>query len=80
MLYSFLWKNRPDRIKGAKITQKYESNGLQMIDLTSFMHRFKLSRVKRLGHSTAVWKTLAEVEQIDCTSLLTYGTAQLEKL
>ena len=80
MLYSFLWKNRPDRIKRAKIIQKYEFDGLQMIDLTSFIHGLKLSWVKRLAHSTAVWKTLAEVEQIDCTRLLTYGTIQLEKL
>ena len=38
ILYNFLWNNKPDRIKRTKIVQSYEFDGLQMIDLASFIY------------------------------------------
>ena len=80
ILYSFLWNNKPDRIKRAKAIQKYGFDGLQMIDITSFLHSLKLSWLKRFADSTAVWTTVARLEQLDPMNLLTYGTAKLKQI
>ena len=78
MFYSFLWNNKPDRIKRIKIIQKLEFDGLQMIDLTSFIHSLKMSWLKRLVNSTADWTKTANLQQLDPLKLLTHSTAQLK--
>ena len=78
-LYKFLWNDKPDRIKRTKIVQSYKFDGLQMIDLTSFLHALKLSWLKRLFNSTAVWTDMAKSEHIDHVKLLMYGTVKLKQ-
>ena len=80
LLYGFLWNNKPDRIKRTKVVQKLESDGLQMVDLTSFIHSLKLSWLKRLVSSTADWTKAASgsLQKLDPLKLLTYSTAQLK--
>ena len=79
ILYKFLWNDKPDRIKRAKIVQSYKFDGLQMIDLTSFLHALKLSWIRRLSNSTAVWTDIAKSEHIDHVNLLMYGSVKLKQ-
>ena len=80
MLYGFLWNNKPDRIRRTKIIQKLEFDGLQMVDLTSFINSLKMSWLKRLAYSEAVWTTVAKSEQLDPMQLLSYSTAKLKEV
>lgn len=80
MLYGFLWNNKPDPVKRLKLIQKYELDGLKMIDLTSFIHSLKLSWITRLCTSTGIWATVAMLEEMDPFKLLTYGTAQMKTI
>ena len=77
LLYGFIWNNKPDRIKRMKIIQKLEFDGLKMIHLTSFIESLKLSWLKRLASSAAIWTTAAKLAQLDPMKLLTFSTAQL---
>ena len=65
MFYKFLWNEKPDLIKKTKIIQDYASDGLQMVDLTSFIQSLKLSCLKRLINKTTAWTTIAKQEHID---------------
>ena len=80
MFYKFLWNEKPDQIKRTKIIQDYASDGLQMVDLTSFIQSLKLSWLKRLINKTTAWTTIAKQEHMDPYKLLLYGTAKLKKL
>lgn len=80
MLYGFLWNNKPDRIKRTKAVQKHKSDGLQMIDLTSFIHSLKITWLQRLVKSAADWIKAVDVQQLDPLKLLTQGASQLKAI
>ena len=80
ILYCFLWSNKPDRIKRAKVVQKYEFDGLRMIDITLFLHTLKLSWIHRLANSTSAWVKIARLEQLEPLKVLTYSTAKLKQI
>ena len=60
MLYTFLWNNKPDPIKRAKVIQNYEWDGLAMVDVVTFISSLKLTWLKRLSNSTATWAVIAQ--------------------
>ena len=80
MLYTFLWNNKPDPIKRAKVIQNYEWDGLAMVDIVTFISSLKLTWLKRLSNSTATWAVIAQQKQLDPTKLLMYGSQQLRKV
>ena len=80
MLFRFLWHNKPDRVKRAKIIQSNHLDGLQMVDLTSFLFSLKLSWIKRLYISSSSWATIAKSRQIDPIDLLSYGVEKLKQI
>ena len=77
-LYNFLWNNKPDPVKRLKVIQRYEHDGLKMVDLASFIQSLKLSWLKRLTIYTTSGEPVARPTQLDPFQLLMYGTAQLK--
>lgn len=47
-MFSFLWNDKPDKIKRIQITQDYENGGLKMVDISKFSNCLKASWVKRI--------------------------------
>ena len=80
MLFSFLWCGKRDKVKRTKIIQKYEEDGLKMINVKAFMDSMKLSWLKRLFTSKADWSYIALTQLPEVTKLLTYGKEKLEIL
>ena len=77
LLYNFVWQNKGDKIKRTKLVQKYEKDGLKMVDLKAFIDSMKLTWLKRLMTSEADWTHVAYKELPDVRKLLTYGKAKL---
>ena len=48
MFYGYLWNKGPDKIKRAVAIQNYESGGLRMIEVDTFMKSLKLTWLKRI--------------------------------
>ena len=48
IFYKFIWNNSADKIKRVKIVQGYHNDGLNMVDLKSFIKSLKISWLKRL--------------------------------
>ena len=49
-MFTFLWNEKPDRIKRDQIIQEYENGGLKMIDIDSFVDGLKSTWIKRFIH------------------------------
>ena len=78
MFYKFLWNNKPDRVRRTKVVQKYQFDGLKMIDLRAFINSLKVTWLKRLNNQSD-WTALSTHDRIDPHELLMYGTAKLKK-
>ena len=72
MLYTFLWNNKPDPIKRAKVIQNYEWDGLAMVDIVTFISSLKLTWLKRLSNSTATWAVISGGSSIEADKALPY--------
>ena len=56
-----MWKSKVDRIKRKQITQDYNSGGLKMIDVHSYIKGLKSSWIKRLlNNQDSKWKSLIQ--------------------
>jgi hypothetical protein len=59
LAYSFVWNNKPEKIKRLTLIADYEYGGLKMIDIASFLKAQKALWVKRfLSPDKASWKAL----------------------
>ena len=47
LMYSFLWDNKPDKIKRSTLIKDYNQGGLRMIDIEKFIWSLKASWIKR---------------------------------
>ena len=47
-MFSFIWDNKPDKIKRKTLLREYNAGGLKMIDLKRFIYALKASWVSRL--------------------------------
>ena len=47
-LYSFIWDNKPDKVKRDVISQVYELGGLKMRNITLFIKGLKLTWLRRI--------------------------------
>ena len=79
LFFSFVWGGKRDPIKRAKVIQSYELGGLHMVDIQGFVKSMKLTWLKRLMTSNAVWAQLAAKELPDIQDILCYGTKKLQK-
>ena len=60
MFYSFLWNNKPDKIKRNTANQKLTNGGLDMLDVDKFDKSLKLTWIRRFFNSKAKWKLITE--------------------
>ena len=58
ILVTFLWNNKPNKIKTSFITKQYSEGGLQMINLNAFIDALKSTWIRRLFTSTCKWQKL----------------------
>ena len=60
-LFSFLWKNKKDRIKRAALYQDTEKGGIRMVDTQIMFEALKLSWISRLLKKGSYnWKTIPD--------------------
>jgi exonuclease III len=58
LAFTFIWQNKPDKVKRNTIISDYENGGLRMIDVECFINAQKVMWVKRiLKEDTGSWKT-----------------------
>ena len=80
IFFQFLWNNRNDPVKRAKIVQPYEYDGLRMVDLASFIKSMKIGWIKRLYWSNqSSWAEIIQLHLPPIDLLLTYGSKKTEK-
>ena len=57
--YSFVWQNKPNKIKRKTLIADYENGGMKMLDIESFLKAQKAMWAKRLcSKETASWKAI----------------------
>ena len=64
LMYSFLWDNKPDKIKRSTLIKYYNQGGLRMIDIEKFIWSLKASWIKRFlqPENKSLLKTLYEYD------------------
>lgn len=77
LFYSFIWGSKNDKVKRTKLIQDLQRDGLNMVDVDSFIRSMKLTWLHRLLKSEADWMVLAERELPDVRQLLTYSDKKL---
>lgn len=79
ILFSFLWDNKPDRVKRDIIIKTYREGGLKMIDIQSFIYSLKTAWIRRLitNANTCKYTKILESE-IDTHLLFECGTDYLD--
>ena len=80
LLFNFVWGNKNDKVKRTLLVQRYGKDGLNMVQVDSFIKSMKLSWLKRLLTSSAKWTVFAEQEVPNTWHLLTYGSKKLKLL
>ena len=48
IIYAFIWDNKPEKIKRNTLIQKYEADGIKMVDIRKFIQSLKIIWIKRL--------------------------------
>ena len=80
LFFSFLWGGKRDPIKRAKVVQNYAAGGLGMVDLQAFVRSLKLSWLKRLMTSNAVWANIATNELPTIENIMQYGSTKIKRI
>ena len=73
MFYSFLWNNKPDKVKRNITRQKLINSGLGMLDVDKFEKSLKLTWIRRFFTSQAKWKTIIENKYPKLQEILHFG-------
>ena len=77
IFYTFLWNNKRDRIKRAKLVQRQSLDGLSMVYLLGFIKSMKVTWIERLYKSEHSWVTVAR--QCFPEDLRLYGAKKIKK-
>lgn len=80
ILYSFIWASKRDPIKRAKLIQDYSNGGLCMIDVQAFIKSMKLTWLKKLTQSQAIWAKISAIEVPNIQDIICYGSKHVEKI
>ena len=62
ILFSFLWNNKPSKIKKSVIIKPYCEGGLQMINWNAFIDALKSTWIRRLFINNCKWQNLLKSE------------------
>ena len=75
IIFSYLWQNKPDKIKRTIVCQDYKQGGLKMIDIKCYIQSLKLCWVERLFSSTkSCWKYVFEETISPIYKIAKFGT------
>ena len=81
LIFSFLWDNKPDKIKRKTLYQSYSAGGLQLTDLEAFIASLKITWIRRLvGAIHKPWAILFESTITSKNNLIDLGTQYLKKI
>ena len=58
MIFSFIWDDKPDRMKRDQIKRDYKDGGLKMVDIRTFIKSLKLSWIRRLLFEDKNWRNI----------------------
>ena len=58
MFYSFIWNDKPDKIRRSLAINKFENGGIGMISIELFNQSLKLTWIRKLMTSNSSWKNL----------------------
>ena len=82
--FSFLWNNKPDRVKRRDISLPYDKGGLNMPDIGQFWDSLKLSWSRRLMTSEGAWQKILQLNLLennnDMTDIWYGGPALVDKI
>ena len=76
LLFRFVWGGKNDKVKRTKLVQNHAKDGLNMIQIASFIRSMKLSWLRRMS-SNADWTILAACQIPNIWPLLSYGCKKL---
>ena len=79
VLFSFLWNNKPSKIKQTTIIKQYEDVGLKMVNIKAFMEALKLTWIRRLLTEDCKWQIFIK-QYLDIDKLTGCNTKYLEKV
>ena len=78
-IFSFIWENKPDKIKRDILTQAYELGGLKMLDIENYIKGLKLTWIRRLiKDSSKLNKLLLYSEKLNIEDLYLGPSKQLK--
>ena len=70
LMFSFLWNNKPDKVKRNTICGDYLNGGLKMINIFNFEKALKINWIRKVIHQTkASWKLMKCNEDISQSSI-----------
>ena len=79
ILFSFLWNNKPSKIKQTTIIKQYEDGGLKMLNVMAFMEALKLAWIRRLLTEDCKWQIFIQ-QYLEIDKLTGCNTKYLEKV
>ena len=80
-LFSFIWDNKPDKIKRTLIKQEIIEGGLNMIDVDAFIKSLKISWIKKLIAShNEPWAILFQTTITKISNLINLGPLYIDQL
>ena len=56
IIFSFIWKDGPNRIKRSVITKHYTEAGLKMVETLTFIKALKVPWLRSYFQSESIWK------------------------
>ena len=80
LLYSFLWKGKPDQVKRSVVTQTLTNCGLGMINLEKFNHALKLTWIRKALTSNMKWKEILHTKHPSLKNILSFGVLYTNKI
>ena len=72
IFFSFIWDDKPERIKREQIMKDYSEGGLKMVNIRNFIKSLKLAWVRRLLFEDKSWKNII-LQYIDLEKMFTCG-------
>ena len=76
-LYSFIWDNKPDKVKRDVISQAYELGGLKMINVELYIKGLKLTWLRRIyKNNFKITKILESSENLNLQNLAYSGPSK----
>lgn len=78
-LFSFIWDNKPDKVKRDTLSQSHELGGLRMLNIDNYIKGLKLTLIRRMfKNNSKVFNLLSHSEKIEFTELA--HVSQIKKL